>query len=93
MLIDGITITVQQVARNARGLSITIDGPSGRTTHRWRSVEELRSFIADQPSDDDMLRALLRQAVNADGSLRAVNFDAMPGKTFELQIRSREVQP
>lgn len=93
MLIDGIIITVQRVERNARGLSITIDGPSGRTTHRWKSAEELRSFIADQPFDDDMLRALLRQAVNADGSLRAANFDAMSGKTFELQVRAREVQP
>lgn len=93
MLIDGLTITVQQVARNARGLSITIDGPSGRTIHRWKSAEELRAFIADQPSDDDILRALLRQAVNSAGDLRSANFDAMSGRTFELQVRSREIQP
>jgi radical SAM superfamily enzyme YgiQ (UPF0313 family) len=57
----------------------------------WTNEEDLRKFLEGQDFDD-VVRALMVAVLNrTTGGLRLVEFDALPGKRFEIQQRTREV--
>ncbi len=77
-------IEVEMEWKDAAGVS------KGVSTVSFMDLAELRGFL-DMQDISDVQRAVLNQTIDKnDGSFRRVNFDAMAGKTF--QINQRVVQ-
>lgn len=97
-MVDSDQIVVQRVSRSAnRDLSVMMqwkqaDGTVlGTFNPSWASFDELKAFV-EQQDFDDLLRAFMLQVINrTTGGFRQAVFDGLAGKTFEINVRVKDI--
>lgn len=97
-IVDNDQVIVRRATRNgATNIEIEIewkkaDGTSlGVYSVSWRDTDEFRVFLEGQEFDD-VIRAVMLQCLNqTTGALRPTVFDALAGKTFQVQTKVQQV--